>query len=172
VIRQRRISDVVLVIRVNVRAGTKETINNFKVSAAHGVMKGRLSNLVESICWVFPFQQFIDTTEIAGSCRMVQLFPLNSCSNIVFHRSLIIIGDRRVMTSTQGRRKVSDEWKMKIATDYENMTIFQQVKTALEQLLANDRAELTLKATTLSTRPADRPQRHVSAKKRLKTSHQ
>jgi hypothetical protein len=75
------------------------------------------------------------------------------------------------MTSTQGRRKVSDEWKMKIATDYENMTIFQQVKTALEQLLANDRAELTLKATTLSTRPADRPQRHVSAKKRLKTSH-
>jgi DNA-binding transcriptional regulator YiaG len=42
---------------------------------------------------------------------------------------------------------------MKDAKDYENMSVFEQVKTGLQQSLAHGRGELTLKTTTLPMPP-------------------
>ncbi|MGA2229472.1 MAG: hypothetical protein ABSH22_00970 [Tepidisphaeraceae bacterium] len=46
---------------------------------------------------------------------------------------------------------------MKNKPDYENLSLFKQIKTALEKSLAHGRGELILKATTLRLSPRRQP---------------
>jgi hypothetical protein len=46
---------------------------------------------------------------------------------------------------------------MKTEIDYDNMGVFEQVKTGLEQVLAHGRGELSLKTTTLPAPPPPPP---------------
>ncbi len=60
---------------------------------------------------------------------------------------------------------------MKDTTDYENMSVFEQVKIGLEQALAHGRGELTLKTTTLPLPPPPASRAKVIAlRKKLKMS--
>jgi putative transcriptional regulator len=60
---------------------------------------------------------------------------------------------------------------MKDNLDYENMSVFDQVKTALEQSLAHGRGELNLKTTTLPAPPPPASSANVIAlRKKLKMS--
>jgi putative transcriptional regulator len=60
---------------------------------------------------------------------------------------------------------------MKDDIDYENMSVFEQIKTGLEQALAHGRGELTLKTTTLPLPPAPAsPAKVIALRKKLKMS--
>lgn len=55
--------------------------------------------------------------------------------------------------------------------DYENMSVFEQIKAGLEDALANVRGELTLKSTTLPSPPPPASRAKVIAlRKKLKMS--
>jgi putative transcriptional regulator len=60
---------------------------------------------------------------------------------------------------------------MKDSTDYEHMSVFEQVKTGLEQVLAHGRGELNLKTTALPLPPPPASRAMVIAlRKKLKMS--
>jgi putative transcriptional regulator len=60
---------------------------------------------------------------------------------------------------------------MKNETNYENMSVFEQLKAAMEQSLAHGRGELTLKTTTLPLPPPPASSAEViELRKRLKMS--
>src|SRR5580692_2748068 len=60
---------------------------------------------------------------------------------------------------------------MKDDTDYESMSVFEQIKTGLAQALAHGRDELTLKTTTLPAPPPPASRAKVVAlRKKLKMS--
>jgi putative transcriptional regulator len=60
---------------------------------------------------------------------------------------------------------------MKDDTDYESMSVFEQIKTGLAQALAHGRGELTLKTTTLPPPPPPAGRAKVVAlRKKLKMS--
>jgi putative transcriptional regulator len=60
---------------------------------------------------------------------------------------------------------------MKDSTDYENMSVFDQLMTGLEQSLAHGRGELSLKTTTLPLPPpAASPARVIALRKKLTMS--